>query len=93
MAYGLGGESGFTQPLAFSIGWGLAFATVLTLFILPVLLMIRVDIIDLFSRLFNKLKGHKVLKKIPLNMPPFDDNEEPPHPPTPQAPPEPSPQL
>jgi len=43
MAYGLGGESGFTQPLAFSMGWGLTFATLLTLFVLPALLEITED--------------------------------------------------
>jgi multidrug efflux pump subunit AcrB len=43
MAYGLGGESGFTEPLAFAMGWGLLFSTLLTLFLLPVLLAIRED--------------------------------------------------
>lgn len=52
MAYGIGGESGFTQPLAFSIGWGLFFSTFLTLFALPAFVEIRQD----FSRLADKLR-------------------------------------
>lgn len=51
MAYSLGGESGFTQPLAFSMAWGLVFATVLTLFALPALLLVTVDIGNVFRRL------------------------------------------
>lgn len=43
MAYGIGGESGFTQPLAFSLGWGLFFSTFLTLFALPAFIEIRSD--------------------------------------------------
>ena len=44
IAYSLGGESGFTQPLTFSIGWGISFATLLTLLILPPLLQVREDL-------------------------------------------------
>jgi multidrug efflux pump subunit AcrB len=43
MAYGIGGESAFTQPLAFSLGWGLFFSTFLTLFALPAFIEIRRD--------------------------------------------------
>ncbi|MBT3586128.1 MAG: efflux RND transporter permease subunit [Halobacteriovoraceae bacterium] len=55
MAYGIGGESGFTQPLAFSMGWGLLFATFLTLFVLPALLAILNDLKKLFRILFIKM--------------------------------------
>lgn len=58
MAYAIGGESGFTQPLAFSIGWGLTFATILTLFALPMLMAIAHD----FSRLKSWL-SQKLFKK------------------------------
>lgn len=44
MAYGIGGESSFTAPLAFSLGWGLFFSTFLTLFALPAFIEIRRDI-------------------------------------------------
>jgi len=53
MAYGIGGESGFTQPLAFSIGWGLFFSTFLTLFALPAFVEIRRD----FGGLWRRLRG------------------------------------
>ena len=55
MAYGIGGESGFTQPLAFSIGWGLFFSTFLTLFALPAFIEIRRDFAKLFDKLQEKL--------------------------------------
>lgn len=51
MAYGIGGESGFTQPLAFAMGWGLAFATTLTLFVLPSMIAIQDDCARLWMRL------------------------------------------
>ncbi|MFX3675474.1 MAG: efflux RND transporter permease subunit [bacterium] len=43
MAYGLGGDSGFTKPLALSMGWGLVFATFLTLFLIPAMVSIQRD--------------------------------------------------
>lgn len=55
MAYGLGGDSGFTKPLALSMGWGLLFATTLTLFALPSLLEIQRD----SWRLLNRVPGFK----------------------------------
>lgn len=39
MAYGIGGDSGFTKPLAMSMGWGLLFSTCLTLLFLPSVLL------------------------------------------------------
>lgn len=58
-AYGLGGESGFTQPLAFSMGWGLTASLLLTLFIIPAMLMVLNDIAGLFSRR-KTAKNHHV---------------------------------
>ncbi|OUR97818.1 hypothetical protein A9Q84_06360 [Halobacteriovorax marinus] len=55
MAYGLGGDSGFTKPLALSMGWGLLFATTLTLFALPSLLEIQRD----SWKLINRIPGLK----------------------------------
>lgn len=56
MAYGIGGDSGFTKPLALSMGWGLFFATGLTLFALPALLEIQRDSWRLLSKVkyFNR---------------------------------------
>lgn len=56
-AYGLGGESGFTQPLAFSMGWGLTASLLLTLFIIPSMLMVLKDVRQLYSRLETKVIG------------------------------------
>lgn len=63
MAYSFGGESGFTQPLAFSMGWGLSFSTLLTLFILPALLEIRGDVLKLLDRIWNWQKGRSAVAK------------------------------
>ncbi|MBT3223650.1 MAG: efflux RND transporter permease subunit, partial [Proteobacteria bacterium] len=46
LAYGLGGEAGWIQPMVFALGWGLLFATVLTLYVIPSL----VYVIDDFRR-------------------------------------------
>ena len=54
IAYSLGGESGFTQPLAFSVGWGISFATLLTLFVLPSLLQVREDFFWIGQRVLEK---------------------------------------
>ena len=43
MAYGIGGDSGFTKPLALAMGWGLLFATLLTLFLIPAMVSIQHD--------------------------------------------------
>lgn len=45
-AYGLFGESGFTQPIVFSMAWGLTISTLSTLYLLPCFLLIREDILD-----------------------------------------------
>ncbi len=54
-AYGIGGESGFTQPLAFSMGWGLTASLLLTLFIIPSMLMVLKDVRLLYGRLETKI--------------------------------------
>lgn len=56
MAYSLGGESGFTQPLAFAMGWGLGFAALGSLTMLPAFLAIREDFIGLGQRIFGRKK-------------------------------------
>lgn len=50
MAYAIGGDAGFTKSLAMSMGWGLLFATVLTLVVLPCMLLIQRDFMVFFSR-------------------------------------------
>jgi multidrug efflux pump subunit AcrB len=44
MAYGLGGSDPFSAPMALAMGYGILFATPLTLILLPCLLMVQVDV-------------------------------------------------
>ena len=48
MAFGLGGSEPYLAPMAISIVWGLTFATVLTLLVIPCLYIIVDDIKELF---------------------------------------------
>ena len=54
MAYGIGGSDPFSAPMALAMGYGILFATPLTLVLLPCLLMILADASSLFGRL-----GHR----------------------------------
>ena len=54
MAIGLGGQSAMWMPLANTIIWGLAMATLLTLFIIPALYAIVDDLTP---------KGHRIKKE------------------------------
>ena len=56
MAFGLGGKEPYLAPMAIAIVWGLAFASVLTLLIIPCLYMI-VD--DISAKFLNKVKGNR----------------------------------
>ena len=59
-AYGIGGESGFTQPLAFSMGWGLLTSLCLTLFIIPAMLMVLEDVKSTFRKMFRRPPGKRI---------------------------------
>lgn len=50
LAYGIGGTDPYMGPMALALGWGLLFATPLTLVLIPSLYMIGNDIANLFSR-------------------------------------------
>ena len=50
LAYGIGGSDPYMGPMALALGWGLLFATPLTLLLLPCLYMIGEDIRHLFKR-------------------------------------------
>ncbi len=50
LAYGFGGADPFNAPMALALGWGLIFATPLTLILVPCLYAISVDIADKFGR-------------------------------------------
>ena len=50
MAYAIGGDAGFTKGLAMAMGWGLLFATILTLVVLPCMLLVQRDFMVLIER-------------------------------------------
>lgn len=50
LAYGLGGTAPFFAPMALALGWGLVFATPLTLILIPCLYMIGQDVFRIFRR-------------------------------------------
>ena len=54
MAFGIGGKEPYLAPMAISIVWGLAFASVLTLLIIPCLYMILDDI---NKKISDRIKG------------------------------------
>ncbi|MCP4982430.1 MAG: efflux RND transporter permease subunit [Gammaproteobacteria bacterium] len=53
MAYGLGGSDPFSAPMALAMGYGILFATPITLMLIPCLLAV-LDDLHLFSRRFLK---------------------------------------
>ena len=44
LAYGLGGQAGWIQPMVFALGWGLLGSTAMTLFFLPCLAALLDDV-------------------------------------------------
>lgn len=53
LAYGLGGSDPFISPMALALGYGILFATPLTLILLPCLYLVQHDIGKLFARIFK----------------------------------------
>jgi multidrug efflux pump subunit AcrB len=52
-AYGIGGADPFLMPMALAIGWGLMFATSLTLILIPTLYKIALDLVNYFKKKVN----------------------------------------
>ena len=50
LAYGIGGNDPYMGPMALALGWGLLFATPLTLMLVPSLYMIGEDVMGIFKR-------------------------------------------
>ncbi len=50
MAYGVGGSDPFSAPMALAMGYGIIFATPLTLVLLPCLLLIQNDLTGFFAK-------------------------------------------
>ncbi len=59
LAYGIGGKTGFAQPMVFALGWGLVFATLLTLFLLPCTLTILNDFARVGQWTASKVRRQK----------------------------------
>lgn len=53
-AYGLGGYDFTVSPMVLAIAWGLVFATVLTLILIPGLYLVDKDVRRLFRRIFQR---------------------------------------
>ncbi len=78
MAYAIGGDAGFTKGLAMSMGWGLLFATVLTLVVLPCMLLIQRDVMVLIQKyIFRKKVEVAIQPKVqePMIGVPLQDNK------------------
>lgn len=59
-AYGWGGTDPFVAPMALALSWGLAFATLITLIVIPAALAVSLDISERFYRIRNKFsKGDR----------------------------------
>ena len=57
LAYGIGGSDPFIAPLPLALGYGLLFATPLTLALVPCFYMVRDDILGLVGRIRNRLSN------------------------------------
>ncbi|EQC50282.1 export membrane protein [Bacteriovorax sp. BSW11_IV] len=60
MAYAIGGDAGFSKALALSLGWGLCFATILTLVLLPAFIECSFDVLNFWNRKFGKMDKNSV---------------------------------
>lgn len=54
LAYGIGGSDPFIAPMALALGYGLIFATPLTLLLIPCLYVVRTDVFFVFRWLFRR---------------------------------------
>ncbi len=64
MAYGIGGSDPFSAPMALAMGYGILFATPLTLVLLPCLLLVLEDSKMLAERLLVRLRNRRSLKRV-----------------------------
>jgi multidrug efflux pump subunit AcrB len=60
MAYGIGGSDPFSAPMALAMGYGILFATPLTLILLPCTLMVGADARDRLPKRFNRTASRQV---------------------------------
>ena len=59
MAYGIGGSDPFSAPMALAMGYGILFATPLTLILIPCLLLVRDDADALVRRMIRRASGRQ----------------------------------
>jgi multidrug efflux pump subunit AcrB len=57
MAYGIGGSDPFSAPMALAMGYGILFATPLTLILLPCLLLVQDDVRTLARKIIRRVFG------------------------------------
>ena len=57
MAYGIGGSDPFSAPMALAMGYGILFATPLTLILLPCLLLVQDDVRTFARESIRKVSG------------------------------------
>jgi multidrug efflux pump subunit AcrB len=57
-AYGWGGMDPFVAPMALALSWGLAFATLITLIVIPAALAVSIDIAEHFRKWRGDLKKY-----------------------------------
>jgi len=62
MAYGIGGSDPFSAPMALAMGYGILFATPLTLVLIPCLLLVRDDAAALLRRTIRRVSGKRIRK-------------------------------
>ncbi len=60
-AYGWGGTDPFVAPMALALSWGLAFATLITLIVIPAALAASIDTVEHFRKWYDDFK--KIGKK------------------------------
>jgi Cu/Ag efflux pump CusA len=70
MAYGIGGADVFMVPMALAMGYGLLFAVLMNLYILP---CVYLSGEEFFSKIFGKKKKEAV-SKMPLDHQPAQFN-------------------
>lgn len=55
-AYGWGGSDPFVAPMALALSWGLAFATLITLIVIPASLAVSIELSQMFRNLRGRLR-------------------------------------
>lgn len=73
MAYGVGGDTGFTRPLAFAMAWGIVFASFMSLFFFPSIYLslyaLNQKFMSLKNKFFNSTESDLPKKKEAVNPP------------------------